>query len=64
MIKLQIKQIQNVLIAFALMISTTVNATEVESPVDMLKRTSDDVIQVLKEKKEEIDVILNLSDHL
>lgn len=55
MIKSQIKQMHNVLIACTLLISAAVNAAEVESPVDMLKRTSDDVIKVLKEKKAEID---------
>ena len=55
MIKLQFKQILNVLIVSALLISAAVKATEAESPVDMLKRTSDDVIKELKEKKEAID---------
>lgn len=55
MIKLQFKQILNALLASALLISATSKAAEVESPVDMLKRTSDDVIKVLKDRKAEID---------
>ncbi|MCK5001710.1 MAG: ABC transporter substrate-binding protein [Gammaproteobacteria bacterium] len=55
MIKLQLKQILNALIVSLFMIGATVTAAEVEAPMDMLKRTSDDVIKVLKEKREAID---------
>ena len=55
MIKLQLKQMLNALIVSLFMISATVAAAEVEAPMDMLKRTSDDVIKVLKEKREAID---------
>ena len=54
MIKLQFKQILNTLIASLLLVSAAAVA-EVESPVDMLKRTSDDVIKILNEKREAID---------
>ena len=55
MIKLPFKQIINALIVSALLISASVKATEIEAPLDMLKRTSDDVIKVLQEKREAID---------
>ena len=55
MIKLQLKQMLNALIVSLFMISATVTAAEVEAPMDMLKRTSDDVIKILKEKREAID---------
>ena len=60
MIKLQFKQIMNALIASALLISSSVMAAEIEAPLDMLKRTSDEVIMVLKEKREAIDADPNL----
>ncbi len=60
MIKLQFKQILNALIVSALLMSAAVTAGEIESPVDMLKRTSDDVIKVLQEKREEIDADPNI----
>ena len=55
MIKLQFKQIINVLIVSALSISSVVSAGEIEPPVDMLKRTSDEVIKILQDKREAID---------
>ena len=55
MIKLQFKQIINVLIVSALLISSVVSAGEIEPPVDMLKRTSDEVIKILQDKREAID---------
>ena len=55
MIKLQFKQIINVLIVSALSISSVVAAGEIEPPVDMLKRTSDEVIKILQDKREAID---------
>ncbi|MCW8923786.1 MAG: ABC transporter substrate-binding protein [Gammaproteobacteria bacterium] len=55
MIKLQFKQILNILAVFMLLMSAVVASAEIESPVDMLKRTSDDVIKELKEKREAID---------
>lgn len=60
MIKLQFKQILNALIVSALLMSAAVTAGEIESPVDMLKRTSDDVIKVLQDKREEIDADPNI----
>ncbi|MDH5711314.1 MAG: ABC transporter substrate-binding protein [Gammaproteobacteria bacterium] len=55
MVKLHFKKMINGLMVSALLISASVMAAEIESPVDMLKRTSDDVIKVLKEKREAID---------
>ena len=60
MIKLHLKQIMNALIASALLMSSSVMAAEIEAPLDMLKRTSDEVIMVLKEKREAIDADPNL----
>ena len=60
MIKLQFKQIMNALIVSALLISSAVSAAEIEAPLDMLKRTSDEVIEVLKEKRTAIDADPNL----
>ncbi|MCK4705819.1 MAG: ABC transporter substrate-binding protein [Gammaproteobacteria bacterium] len=60
MIKLQLKQIMNALIASALLMSSAVIAAEIEAPLDMLKRTSDEVIEVLKEKRTAIDADPNL----
>ncbi|MDH5387106.1 MAG: ABC transporter substrate-binding protein [Gammaproteobacteria bacterium] len=60
MIKLQFKKIINKLVASALLISSAAMAAEIEAPVDMLKRTSDEVIQILKEKREAIDADPNL----
>lgn len=56
MIKLQFKYLTNSLFVMALLISSSLTAAEVESPVDMLKRTSDEVIEVLKQRRKEIDV--------
>lgn len=55
MIKAQIKYLMNSLYVVALLISSSLTAAEVESPVDMLKRTSDEVIEVLKQRREEIN---------
>ena len=55
MIKLQFKQILNALIVSVLLIGPTVSAAEIEAPLDLLKRTSDEVIQVLKDKRAAID---------
>lgn len=60
MIKLQLKQIMNALIVSALLISSAAMAAEIEAPMDMLQRTSDEVIQVLKEKRAAIDADPNL----
>jgi len=60
MIKLQFKYMANGLFTLALLMSTAVTAAEIEPPVDMLKRVSDDVIKVLKEKREAIDADPNL----
>lgn len=54
MIKLQFKQIINALMASALLISSAASAGEIEAPLDLLKRTSDEVIKVLKDKREAI----------
>lgn len=54
MIKSQFKQIINALIASALLISSVAIAGEIEAPLDLLQRTSDDVIKVLKDKREAI----------
>ena len=54
MIKLQLKQIINAMMASALLISSVASAGEIEAPLDLLKRTSDDVIKVLKDKREAI----------
>lgn len=55
MIKLQFKQILNALIASLLLVTTAVKAGEVEAPEIMLKRTSDEVIKVLQERREAIN---------
>ncbi len=55
MIKSQIKYLTNSLCVVALLISSSLTAAEVESPVDLLKRTSDEVIEVLKQRRDEID---------
>lgn len=55
MIKAQIKYLMNSLFLIALLISSSLSAAEVESPVDMLKRTSDKVIEVLKQRRDEIN---------
>lgn len=55
MIKLQFKYLINSLFVVALLLGSKLSAAEVESPVDMLKRTSDEVIEVLKQRREEID---------
>ena len=60
MIKLQFKKTMNKLVASVLLISSAAMAAEIEAPVDMLKRTSDEVIQILKEKREAIDADPNL----
>ncbi|MDH5611092.1 MAG: ABC transporter substrate-binding protein [Gammaproteobacteria bacterium] len=60
MIKLQFGQLINALIISVLLISSVVMAAEIEPPVDMLKRVSDDVIKVLKEKREAIDADPNV----
>lgn len=52
---MKLKKILNVFAVFALLMSATVEADEIESPVDMLKRTSDEVIKVLNEKRADID---------
>ena len=58
--KLQFKQIINALIVSALLISSVVSAGEIEAPLDLLKRTSDEVIAVLKEKRTAIEADPNL----
>lgn len=60
MIKLQFKKIINVLMVSALLISALATAAEIEPPVDLLKRVSDDVIKVLKDRREEIDADPNI----
>lgn len=55
MIKLQFKQILNALIASLLLMTTIVKADEIEAPEVMLKRTSDEVIKVLQERREAIN---------
>lgn len=53
--KLQLKKIINTMMASALLISSVVCAGEIVAPLDLLKRTSDDVMSVLKEKRAAID---------
>ena len=60
MIKIEFRNVLNVFAVFALLMSATVKAAEIESPVEMLKRTSDAVIKVLNEKREAIDADPNL----
>ncbi|MDH3343374.1 MAG: ABC transporter substrate-binding protein [Gammaproteobacteria bacterium] len=60
MIKLQFRKILNMLMVLALSLSASAAMAEVESPLDMLKRTSDEVIQILKAKREEIKTDPNL----
>ena len=60
MIKLPFKQIINALIVSMLLMSAAVTAAEIEPPLDMLKRTSDEVIQILNDKREAIDAEPNL----
>lgn len=60
MIKLQLKKIMNALIVSALLISSAVSAGEIEAPLEMLKRTSDEVIKELKAKRAAIDADPNL----
>jgi phospholipid transport system substrate-binding protein len=60
MIKLQLRQVMNALFILALLVSATVTAAEIEPPVDLLKRVSDDVIKILKEKREAIDADPNI----
>ena len=60
MIKLEFKQLLSALVVACLMMAATVTAAETEAPMDMLKRTSDDVIKVLKEKREAIDADPNI----
>lgn len=55
MIKAQIKYLTNSLYVVVLLLSSSLAAAVVESPVDMLKRTSDEVIEVLKQRREEIN---------
>ncbi len=55
MIKLQLKQAISTLLVSALLISSAVTAGETEAPLDLLKRTSDEVIKILKEKRKAID---------
>jgi len=55
MTKLKFKHILNMLIVSALLIAPAVSAGEIEAPLDLLKRTSDEVIQVLKDKRAAID---------
>ncbi|MDT8452752.1 MAG: ABC transporter substrate-binding protein [Gammaproteobacteria bacterium] len=66
MINAQIKYLMNSLYVVTLLISSTLTAAEVESPVDMLKRTSDEVIEVLKQRREEInenpDIVYEIVD--
>ena len=62
MIKLQLKQMLNALIVSLFMISATVAAAEVEAPMDMLKRTSDDVIKVLKEIDADPSIVYQIVD--
>lgn len=60
MIKLQFKQMINALIVSALLIASSVSAGEIEAPLDLLKRTSDVVIKILKEKREAINADPNI----
>lgn len=53
--KTQIKYLANSLFVVALLISSSLTAVEAESPVNMLKRTSDEVIEVLKQRRDEIN---------
>ena len=55
MMTLRFKNILNAFAVIALLLSTVVSASEVESPLDMMKRTSDEVIKVLQDKREAID---------
>ena len=55
MTKLKFKQILNMLIVSALLIASAVSAGEIEAPLDLLKRTSDEVIKILKDKRAAID---------
>lgn len=60
MIKLIFKRMVNILFASSLLVSASVTADEIEPPLDMLKRTSDEVIKILKDKSKEIDANPNL----
>lgn len=55
MIKCQFGQMMNGLMLALLLISAPATAAEIEPPVDMLKRVSDDVIKILKDQREAID---------
>jgi phospholipid transport system substrate-binding protein len=55
MIKAQIKYLTSSLYVVDLLLSSSLAAAVVESPVDMLKRTSDEVIEVLKQQRDEIN---------
>lgn len=52
---IQFKQIITLLMVSAFFVSASINASEIEAPLDLLKRTSDEVIKILKEKREAID---------
>ena len=55
MTKLLFKQILNMLLVSTLLIASAVSASEIEAPLDLLKRTSDEVIKILKDKRAAID---------